>query len=75
MLTEKQLLAHLRKQIKKCYQLSYRLQKDAAQIHDSDLWIGSQIELGRAFAYEELIKHIKGIDWHSFTLQKKKGTL
>lgn len=68
-------LEYLRREAKDSHLAAKAAALEAANNGDSEQWDLSRIMLGEAFAYEQMIKYMRGLKEREFQLAKKKGTL
>lgn len=69
------LLTWLRHEVLTCRDAAKFQRKDAAELIDSESWDISRLLEGQAIAYEDVIRHIRGLKEREFQLEKKRGTL
>ena len=69
------LLTWLRNEVVTCRDAAKVLRKEATEPLDIEAWDVARLLEGQAFAYEDVIKHIRGLKEREFQLEKKRRTL
>lgn len=68
-------LDYLREEIRLCNATADMLKQEAMKYNDGEAWVSSMTIQGQAYAYQEMIKYMRGLTEREYRLALKKGTL
>lgn len=72
---KEELLNWLRHEALTCNEIARTIAEEAGSERSIESWDASRLLLGQVFAFESVIKHVRGLTEREFQLEKKRGTL